>query len=306
MKLILDCDPGIDDALAIAACIAAPEIELLAVTAVPGNRPVEITAANARALTTVFGGAAIPVHAGAALPLSAFAPRHNLVHGEDGLGGVDLSAHMPAEAPVLGEAPARILEILRREPAGTVTLAPIGPLTNLAIAQITDPLTFARCREIAMMGGAINGRGNVTPAAEFNFWADPVAAYRVFASGVPIRMFGLDVTRKVAATPDWLDAVAALPGKGGGILAAMTRVYAARDPILHDPCAVIGLIRPELFRAAPHYVTVETAPGLSDGQSLGWPEGHRRIPAPPNATVVTDCDGAEVLAALLELYRRLP
>ncbi|WP_371171526.1 nucleoside hydrolase [Aliiroseovarius sp. 2305UL8-7] len=169
-KIILDCDPGIDDALAILFALGLEELDIHAVTTVSGNRPVDQTFENARRIVALGGRPETPVFKGAFSPLDQTAPRSNLVHGADGLGGISL----PQSAAPIEARPAAIaiLDILRDSPEGEVTLVAIGPLTNLALAFALDPTTIRRAKRLAIMGGSIHYPGNVTTVAEFNVWAD--------------------------------------------------------------------------------------------------------------------------------------
>lgn len=302
-SIILDCDPGIDDALALILALASPELDVKAVTAVSGNRPVDQTVENARRLVALAGRADIPVFRGAHSPLDRTEPRCNLVHGADGLGGVLLP---PSGVPVEGTIAAQaILDILATEPEGTVTFVAIGPLTNLALAFAMRPDVFRRAERLAIMGGAVRVPGNVTPAAEFNFWADPLAADRVLQAGVPVELFGLDATAQAICTPDWLDAIAALPGPVGAPLSGMIAAYFREDPLLHDPCPLAWLVAPALFSSVPMCVRVETSGDYSSGNAIGWTADRPDAPGPVNANVHVqiNCDG--LLALMLDRIRSL-
>jgi len=290
-KILLDCDPGIDDALAILLAFGIDALEILAITTVSGNRPVNQTFENARNIVALAGREDVPVHRGSHSPLDQTAPRSNLVHGDDGLGGIRLE---PSQATRQETPSARkILDVLASEPADEVTLVAIGPLTNLALALAIDPETFRRARRLAIMGGAIAVPGNVTPAAEFNFWADPLAADRIVQSGVPIELFGLDVTTQAICTPQWLGAVAAVPGRIATALAAMVGEYLREDPLLHDTCPIAWLVAPQLFQSVPMCVRVDSTAGLSAGNSLGWGKERTDAPGPAQVHVHTgvDCSG---------------
>lgn len=302
-KIIIDCDPGIDDALAIFFALGANALNVLAVTTVSGNRPVDQTFENARRLCAFAGRADIPVFRGALSPLEQSAPRSNLVHGADGLGGIVL----PESAAQIEDRPAAvaILDILKREPKGTVTLVAIGPLTNLALAFALDPTTFARAGHLAIMGGAVLVPGNVTPVAEFNFWADPLAADRVLQSGVPIDLFSLDVTTQAVCTPQWLDTISQLPGRVSKPLAQMVSAYFSEDPLLHDPCPIAWLIAPEIFTAQPMHVRVETGLGHCCGKSIGWAANHRSCPGAANVHVHVGVDCPSLLNLMLPPLRNL-
>ena len=262
--IIIDCDPGIDDALALALAVGSPELNLRAVTCVAGNRPVAVTQGNARGLLDLFGAPTVPVYAGAARPLSNGEARVNLVHGEDGLGGVELdrTGRLPKDNAV-----DVLVQALLDDIGTDLTLIAIGPLTNLALAEIRHPGVLARARAVLVMGGAIGHPGNVTPFGEFNFWADPRAAQVVAGSGARLRIFPLDVTSQAAMTPDWLRQLADRRSKSARALSAMLRVYAALDPLLHDPCPVAYLIDPTLFDGETGELQVEWRQEAEEGRS---------------------------------------
>lgn len=191
--IIIDCDPGQDDALAILLALASPEdLEVLAITTVAGNVPLALTAVNARKILELAGRSEVPVYAGCDRPLLRPPVTAEHVHGRTGLDGAELPAPGIELAP--GHAVDAIIALIRERPTGTVTLCPIGPLTNVALAMRLAPDIVERIKRIVLMGGAA-GAGNVTPSAEFNIYADPHAASIVFAAGVPLVMHGLDVTR---------------------------------------------------------------------------------------------------------------
>ena len=263
MDIILDCDPGIDDALALALAVATPELNLCAVTCVAGNRPVETTARNARALLDLFGAPDIPVYAGAPGPLDNATAQFNLVHGEDGLGGVDIDrSGIVADghgADVLAEA-------LLSEARAKLTVVATGPLTNLALAETRHPGILARARAVLVMGGAMYCPGNVTAAAEFNFYADAGAAGIVARSGAALQIFPLDVTRDAAMTPDWLRRLASQETRSMQALTAMLRAYGAQDPLLHDVCPVAALIAPTLFSGETGCLKIESGSPCIEGR----------------------------------------
>jgi len=263
MDIIIDCDPGIDDALALALAVASPELRLLAVTCVAGNRPVETTRLNARGLLNLFGASTVPVYAGAAAPLNGTEARVNLVHGEDGLGGVEVDRSGPLSDIHGADA---LSDALLGDGGTDLTIVAIGPLTNLARAELKQPGVLARARAILIMGGAVNHPGNVTPFGEFNFWADPQAAEVVARSGARLGIFPLDVTSQAAMTPAWLRQLAGWPSKSAQALSAMLRVYGALDPLLHDPCPVAYLIDPTLFDGEAGDLQVEWRSTAEEGR----------------------------------------
>lgn len=297
--LIIDCDPGKDDAVALLLAFASPEFDLLAITTVAGNVSLERTTRNALRICEVAGRSDIPVHAGCPRPILKPLETAVRVHGEDGLAGADLPD--PVTAPHPAHAVDFIVERLMAS-GGDVTLAALGPLTNLALAMIKQPAIIPRIREIVLMGGAIAG-GNVTPYAEFNIYTDPHAAAVVFAAGAPLTMIGLDVTHQAIATPG---RVAAINGIDGPAAAAVSRMLALDlerregGAPLHDPCVIAYLLAPDLFVSAAMNVTVETA----DAERLGQTVACAVAPdAPATATVLThiDADGFfDLLTARLE------
>jgi purine nucleosidase len=300
-RLIIDCDPGIDDALALLLACGSPEFELLGVTTVAGNRPVDITSLNACRLLDLAGKNHVPVYAGAARPLTQAQPRCNLFHGEDGLGGVKLPTD---RAPAAEHASDFIARTLLQEPTGTVTLVAVGPLTNLALAEIKHPGVLRRTKSLVVMGGAAFQPGNVTPCAEFNFHADPLAAHTVMDAGQHVHLFGLDVTSKAVMSNDWIASLAELDTRCGRAAHAMLEAYALEDALLHDACPVAWLLEPQLFSGEPCAVSVDWRPGVTEGQSCAWPTW--RAPERMNAMVYTGVAGPQLLALVRERVARLP
>ncbi len=292
-RIVLDCDPGHDDAVAIV--VAAHTTELLGITTVGGNASLEHTTYNACVLRDLLGLDA-EVHAGAARPLVA-APQHAAaVHGESGLDGADLPE--PSRGPDGADAVGFIVETCRRH--DDVWLVPTGPLTNIALALRAAPDLADHVAGISLMGGGTFG--NRTPTAEFNIWADPEAAAMVFDSGLPLVMSGLDVTHTFLATPDRIDTVTALEGRLAGVLADLFRffsgTYVARhDRIdgapVHDPLAVLALSRPELFERVRRHVAVETRGELTRGMTVVDQRTLVDRPAPNcDLVVAVDADAA--------------
>ena len=204
-KIIIDTDPGQDDAVAILLALGAPELEVLGLTVVAGNVPLDLTLGNALRICELAGRTDLPVHAGCGGPLEGQLVTAEHVHGASGLDGVDLPEPTMRAAP--GHAADFLIETLRREPAGSVTLVPIGPLTNIAEAFRRAPDVVQRVQRIVLMRGGTFG--NVTPAAEFNIHVDPVAAAEVFASGAEPVVLPLDATHKALTSPDWIEAMRA-------------------------------------------------------------------------------------------------
>jgi inosine-uridine nucleoside N-ribohydrolase len=296
VPIVLDCDPGHDDALALMLAIASPEVELVGVTTVAGNQTIEKTTANALKVLELCGRGDVPVARGAADPLVRRRDVAAHVHGESGLDGPDLPE--PSVRPV-DEGAVRFLARLIREREGKLTLVPTGPLTNVALLLALEP--DARPERIVLMGGSV-GEGNRTPAAEFNIWADPEAARRVFESGVDVTMIGLDVTHQALVT----DADAGVlrgVGRVGKVAAELLdfygiwhrRSYPDLDGSpLHDPVAVAHVVDPTLVETRPAYIEVD----------CGWEQGRGRTNVdwrgrlethPPNATVGLGIDRARFI-----------
>lgn len=268
LPLVIDCDPGIDDAVSLALAVGSPELDLRAVTTVSGNVPVGQATANALGLLQAFGRDDVPVAAGAATGLVRARPDHPLVHGRNGLGGVEVApARRPPEpchavellARVLGEATAR-----------SVTIAAIGPLTNIALLVALHPELLERVARLVIMGGSA-GSGNITPVAEFNTWADPEAAQRVL--GVPaleICMVGLDVTRRATVDEHVLGQLRR-GSRRGALLTQIIGGYADRAPDgwpLHDVLAVASVVEPGLLRTRAARVAVDTSFGIGRAQTI--------------------------------------
>jgi len=306
--IVIDCDPGQDDAIALLLAVASPELELLAVTTVAGNVPLAHTSANARRVLELAGRSDVPVYAGCDRPLVREPVTAEHVHGETGLDGAGLPP--PSTDLAEGHAVHRLIALLLERPgdAAAVTLCPIGPLTNIAMALRIAPDIASRIRRIVLMGGAM-GQGNVTPSAEFNIFADPHAAAIVFRCGVPIVMHGLDVTRQALVTRERLEAIAALDSDVSRAVVGMLEFYGSRHLArgqgmpLHDPCAVAYLVAPQLFEGRDCHVVVETEGRHTLGRTVvDWRGGGDD----PNATVITELDDEAFFALLLERLATLP
>jgi purine nucleosidase len=293
-KIIIDTDPGQDDAVAILLALASPEIELLGVTAIAGNVPLHLTQRNARIVCELAGRPDIPVFAGCDRPIVRALVTAEHVHGKTGLDGPQLpDPLMPLQDT---HAVDFIIETLRREPAGTVTLVPIGPLTNIALAFRRAPDIVDRVRQIVLMGGAYFEVGNITPAAEFNIYVDPEAADVVFRSGVPLVVVPLDVTHKALATRARVEAFRQLGTEVGRMVAEWTdfferfdkEKYGSDGAPLHDPCTVAWILKPELFTGRRINVEIETQSTLTRGMTVAdwWGVADR----PANALFLGDID----------------
>ncbi|MBR9649926.1 nucleoside hydrolase [Thalassovita aquimarina] len=309
-RIIIDTDPGQDDAVAILLALASPEeIEVLGITAVAGNVPLALTALNARKVCELAGRPDVKVFAGCDRPLGRELVTAEHVHGKTGLDGPVLpDPEMPLQD---GHAVDFIIDTLRREPAGSVTLCPLGPLTNIAMAFEKAPDIMERVREIVLMGGAYFQVGNITPAAEFNIFVDPQAAKIVFASGVEITVMPLDVTHKALVTKARNDAFRAIGNRVGVAVAEMTdfferfdkEKYGSEGAPLHDPCVTAYLIRPDLFAGRHINVEIETMSELTMGMTVAdwWRVSGRA----PNATFMGDVDADGFFTLLTERLARL-
>ncbi|MCK8462694.1 nucleoside hydrolase [Aliiroseovarius sp. S1339] len=274
-KIIIDTDPGQDDAVAILLALASPEdIDVLGITAVAGNVPLELTAKNARIICELAGRPDTKVFAGCDRPLRRDLVTAEYVHGKTGLNGPVL----PDPAMQLQDQHAVdfIIDTLRAHDPGTVTLCPLGPLTNIATAFERAPDIIEKVQEIILMGGAYFEVGNVTPAAEFNIYVDPQAADIVFRSGIPLVVMPLDVTHKALVTKARNDAFRALPGDIGHAVAEMTdfferfdkEKYGSDGAPLHDPTVIAYLIQPDMFRGRHVNVQIETQSELTMGMTV--------------------------------------
>lgn len=294
--IILDCDPGVDDALALMLALASPEaIEIAGITTVAGNVSLDDVTRNARGLLALAGRSDIPLHAGCARPLMRAVGHRAVVHGEHGLGGVLLPHDAVDVAP--GHAVDFIIDTVMANP-GRITLCPIGPMTNVALAMVKEPRLAENLREIVFMGGSAFGPGNTTASAEFNFYVDPHAAQIMLSSGARMTMFGLDVTSKVAADPALLAQLESIPGDRAKALVRMMIAYAKGDPCLHDPCVIAWLIDPSLFSGIDALVDVECVPGSNYGRSVAHVTEKHRGGKAPNCLVI---DGAET-ARIFDLF----
>ncbi|HEY0452141.1 nucleoside hydrolase [Actinophytocola sp.] len=273
--LIIDTDPGVDDAFAIALACASPEVDLLGVTTVFGNVGLAMTTRNALRLLALYGREDVPVAAGADRPLVFPHPhRARYVHGQDGLSG--LSDSLPERATGLANTDAvSLLASLLDRAAQPVTIVPIGPLTNIALLLAVHPSLTGKIARIVIMGGAMNG-GNVTAGAEFNVWSDPEAARRVLAEEeVPTVLVPMDLTVRCAVDTSWLDRLAA-SGERGRTLVSLTSVYRehyrkslGRDgTVLHDAVAMAEAISPGLLKTSPMPLDVECGQGAGRGMII--------------------------------------
>lgn len=309
MKIIIDTDPGQDDAAAIMLALGSPEIELLGITCVAGNVPLALTARNARIICEIAGRTDVKVFAGAEKPLQASQVTAEHVHGATGLDGPELFE--PSFDLQPGHAVDFIVETLRREPAGTVTLCPIGPLTNIALAFQQAPDVVGRVERIVLMGGGYFAQGNVTPSAEFNIYADPDAAEIVFRAGAPIVMMPLDVTHKALSTKAHVAPLREIGNRSAAALIQMLTFYDRSNSAkygsdgapLHDPTTIAWLLRPELFDGRMCNVEIETTSPLTRGATVvdWWGVTDR----PQNALVIGDIDARAFYDLLAERVANL-
>ena len=309
-SLIIDTDPGQDDAVAILLALASPEIDLLGITTVAGNVPLELTEVNARKICDLAGRQDVPVFAGLSRPLVRSLVTAEHVHGRTGLDGPDLP---PPQTPLQEQhAVDFIIETVRKEPSGSVTIAPIGPLSNIAMALQRAPDIAPRIKQIVLMGGGCFEGGNITPAAEFNIYVDPHAAAVVFGAGIPITMMPLDVTHKALTTAKRNGALRAIGNRTCTAVAEMLGFFERFDEAkygsdggpLHDPCTVAWMIAPELFSGRHCNVEIETASELTMGMTvIDWWQVSGR---PHNAFVVGDLDAEAFFALITERLANLP
>jgi purine nucleosidase len=301
-RIILDCDPGIDDALAIAFAAGSPGIELAGITTVAGNVPLAKTTANALDVASFVGAADVPVTPGSAGPLLRPALHAGAVHGESGLGAAVLpTATRAAEG---GHAIDFIIDTVAAAP-GEITLVATGPLSNIALAVRREPRLAGWVREFVIMGGSAS-RGNVTPAAEFNIWADPEAAAIVFGAGWEVRMTGLDVTLVARVTAAVRERMRSLGALDSQLLRPALGQYrdsqdTTGEPPVHDVCAIVSIAEPAIFDRRPALVQVETHGTITSGMTVT--DFAAQV---PNASVATAIDVDRFWKTVLDAYGRLP
>ena len=299
-KIILDTDPGHDDAIALLLALASPELELLGVTTVAGNQTLEKTTANALKILEFVERTDVPVHVGAPRPLVRDQWAAEYVHGETGLDGPDLPE--PRTQPADGHA----IDFIAREVEERegVVLVPVGPLTNIGLLLARYPGIEERIARIVLMGGSA-GAGNVTPGAEFNVWADPEAAHRVFTSGIEVTMIGLDVTHKALLVPERVEGLRET-GRVGRLVAELydfyhghhVRTYGWEGSPVHDALAVGHVIRDGLVTTEHRHVQVDLGP--EPGRGRTYVDVWRRTGREANAHVGIDVDAAGFIALLVD------
>ncbi|NHN88278.1 nucleoside hydrolase [Acetobacter conturbans] len=294
MKIVIDTDPGQDDALTILLALASPEIELLGVTTVAGNVGVRQATINALKTMELAGRPDVPVHAGAERPLLRPLVNATHVHGRTGFEGVDLPDPTIEAAP--GHAVDFLIRTVMGNAPGAITICAIGPMTNIALALSREPALRERIGRIVTMSGAFSEVGNITPTAEFNIYVDPHAAAIVLESGIPVTMLPLDVTHTLHTSDARLARFAALPNRVGPVVADWLRFekrfeatkYGTDGGPLHDPNTVLWLLQPDLYRGREVNVQVETGSELTMGMTVVDWWGITKRPA--NVLFLRECD----------------
>ena len=298
--LIIDCDPGVDDALALLVALGSEELDLLAVTTVAGNRPVDVTYRNASRLLTLAGRPDIPVYRGCERPMAHVEARSNLFHGADGLGGIALADGQHQDTTHAVDA---LIQLLTTAPVDSITVVAIGPLTNLAMAEVLHPGLLRRSKALLIMGGAASCPGNVTPHAEFNFHCDALAAHVVLNAGARVTLFGLDVTSQAVMSHEWIASMP-LQTRCGKAAHDMLVAYASADPLLHDACPVAYLIEPGLFSGETCIVSVDYRHGATEGLLTALKREDAASTA--RARVLTDLYADRLLALVRRCLDKLP
>ena len=307
--IIIDCDPGQDDAVALLLAFACPEaLDVLGVTVVAGNVPLALTQRNARIITELAGRTDIPVAAGCERPLVLDPITAENVHGSTGIDGMDVRE--PAHPLHPRHAVDFLIETLMAAAERPVTLVCTGPLTNIAMAMVKTPAILDHIEEIVLMGGAMREGGNVTPSAEFNIRVDPHAADVVLGCGRPISVFGIDVTHQVLATPTRIESIRRLDTRVARDVAGMLSFFNRYDTVkyesagapLHDPCTIAFLLDPSLFAMKDCNIAVETGSELTLGHTAVdfW----RVTERPRNASWACDVDADAFFALLFDRLAR--
>jgi purine nucleosidase len=273
-KIIIDCDPGQDDAICLLLAMASPDdFDILGITAVAGNVPLDLTQRNSRIICELARRADIDVYAGCADPMVRDLITAENVHGNTGIDGIDI--YEPAHPLQSQHAVDFIIESLHAEEEGTVTLVPTGPLTNIATAFDKDPSIVPKVENIVLMGGAMREGGNHSPSAEFNILVDPQAAKAVFECGRPLTVLGLDVTHQVLATRERVARIRNIGSEAAIATANMldffnrhdTKKYDSLGSPLHDPCTIAYMLRPDLFTSKQCNISIETQSELTMGNT---------------------------------------
>jgi pyrimidine-specific ribonucleoside hydrolase len=312
LPIIIDCDPGLDDALAIACAVVRPELNLLAVTSVGGNADVRHCTENALRLLHLYGAGDVPVAEGAVGPLSGPLERATEIHGATGLGSTIIPVAARKADPEGAVALMVRTLIASSEP---VVLVPIGPLTNIALLIRSYPHLAPKISHICLMGGSV-GEGNSSASAEFNIYADPTAAEIVFSSGLPITMIGLDVTHHAILDRTILDRFAALPGASAKVAAELLKFSFDRSAAwgqgekmaIHDAVAVLHLAIPDLVGVSRYHVVVDATQGPARGRTIGDANPYRlkRDKLEPNCDVGLTIDSKRFADEMVDIYSKLP
>ena len=307
--IIIDTDPGQDDAVAILLALASPEFEILGITAVAGNVPLALTEVNARKVCELAGRPDIKVYSGAIRPMLRPLVTAEHVHGKTGLDGPVLpEPKMPLQKQ---HAVDFIVETLMERPAGTVTLCTLGPLTNIGLALVHEPRIASRIKRIVAMGGGFFEGGNVTPTAEFNIYVDPQAARLVFENDIPVTLIPLDCTHQALTTKLRVERFRKMSNRSGPAVAELLdfferfdeQKYGTDGGPLHDPCVIAWLLKPELFTSRDVNVAVECESELTMGMTVidWWRVTERKA----NATVCRGIDSDGFFALLTERIAKL-
>jgi len=307
--IIIDCDPGQDDAIGLLLAMSSPdELDILGVTTVAGNVPLALTERNARQVCDIAGRGDVSVYAGCSKPMVRDLVTAEHVHGNTGIDGIDI---VKPERPLADKhAVDFIVDTLNAADKESITLVPMGPLTNLGQAFTQDPSVLEKVEQIVLMGGAMREGGNISPSAEFNMLVDPHAAEVVFRCGRPITVMGLDVTHQVLSTPERRDRIRAIDNDAARATAGMLDFYNRHDLVkygvggapLHDPCTIAFLLKPELFEGKLCNISVETESELTMGNTAVdfWHVTDR----PKNATWIHTADADGFYELLIERLSR--
>jgi purine nucleosidase len=309
LPIIIDTDPGQDDAVAILLALASPEFEILGITAVAGNVPLALTEINARKICELAGRPETKVYSGAVRPMLRSLVTAEHVHGRTGLDGPDLpEPEMPLQEQYAVDF---IIDTIMARPSGEVTLCTLGPLTNIGLALIKEPKIAPRIKRIVAMGGGFFEGGNVTVAAEFNIYVDPQAARLVFDSGIPITLIPLDCTHQALTTKARVEKFRQMKNKSGPATAELLdfferfdeQKYGTDGGPLHDPCVIAWLLKPELFQSREVNVAIECESELTMGMTVvdWWGVSGRK----PNATVCRGIDAEGFFSLLTERIANL-
>ena len=309
-KIIIDTDPGQDDAVAILLAISSPELEILGITTVAGNVPLSLTTKNALIVTELAQRQDIGVFAGCEEPLSRPLVTAEYVHGATGLDGPKLKE--PISKKKSKHAIDFIIETLRENEPNSITLCPLGPLTNIASAFLRAPDVIKRVKQIVLMGGAYFEVGNITPAAEFNIFVDPEAASLIFKSGVDLVTIPLDVTHKALTTPARIEKFHNMNTKCGKFVAEMTAFferydkekYGTEGAPLHDPCVIAYLLEPDIFSGKKINVEIETHSELTLGMTVA--DWWRVTGKQANTLFIGDIDSDKFFDLLTKRIASLP